>query len=362
MKPIQFGKRISTITGTDFNLITNRAASAIHLALTTFSPRGIILIPSNICLSPIMAGKIANYEIRFVGTREFQPDLMEIVEHLQSDKNINAMLLPELYGYPIADLENFWNYIKERDILVVEDLAQTLGKSRYSHFRGRPTIVTIYSFGPTKIIDSVRCGILSTNNENFFRELESKFSWLENNSREAFVAASENYNTLYKALLSKEETDRDWPNFYIAASKLSPVLYTPRFALEDISSGFINNVAEITQTRNERHRRFLEVLRGNEQIVLPLAQDSIHPIWRTTIRVDHQKRELVVQELRNRGFPVSTWYKAMHVMLREDPQESTDSLEEAVRFQNEVINLFLDIPNFEDYFKVVRNVIKERLS
>jgi dTDP-4-amino-4,6-dideoxygalactose transaminase len=354
--------RIEKMSGTEFNLLTNRAASAIHLALTTFSRTGIILIPSNICLSPIMASKIANYEVRFIGTDKFQIDLMDVVKHLESDTNVNAILLPELYGYPILNLEIFWECIKERNILVLEDLAQSLGKSRMSQFSGKPTVVTIYSFGLTKIIDTIRCGVISTANESFFQDLKARYSSLEKNSQTEFEAASGAYNKLYKELLTKDEVNRDWPEFYTAASKLSTVLYTPRFPKGDIGGGFNFEESTIIQSRNERHARFLELLKGYESIILPPEVELTHPVWRTTIRLDCNVRNSVVDRLRNMGYPVSTWYKAMHRMFQGDDLTTTDSLNEAVRFENEVVNLFLDLPNFDEYFGKVRCVIIESLG
>jgi dTDP-4-amino-4,6-dideoxygalactose transaminase len=357
-----FTGKVAAMSGTQFNLVTNRAASAIHLALTTFAPSGVFLVPSNICLSPIMAGKIANYEVKFVGTDKFQLDLREVIRHLETNRDVNAILLPELYGYPIANIELFWTYIKDRDILIIEDLAQSLGRTRVSRFGGKPTVVTIYSFGPTKIIDSVRCGVLSTNNENLFLELEAKLLSLEKNSLLEYELASRVYNSMYIELLSRDEVDRDWPNFYGAASKLSSVLFTPRFPTEGIPAGFSFDETSITQIRNERHARLVELFKGFEQITLPQEVELMHPVWRTTIRMDQKKRDSVVNKLRYAGSPVSTWYKAMHRMFQDDESFPTNSLEEAVRFENEVVNIFLNVPNFEEYFKSVQSAIRESLS
>lgn len=357
-----FTDKVAEMSGTQFNLVTNRAASAIHLALTTFAPGGVFLVPSNICLSPIMAGKLANYEVKFVGTDNFQPDLRDMIQHLETTRNVNAILLPELYGYQIANLGFFWKYINDRDILVIEDLAQSLGGTRISHFGGKPTVVTIYSFGPTKIIDSIRCGVLSTSNENFFLELKAKSLSLEKNSPLEFEQASRNYNKMYSELLRKDEKDRDWPDFYVAASKLSSVLFTPRFQIREFPDVPSFDQISITQNRNERHARLIELFKGYEQITLPQEVNLLHPVWRTTIRLDHGKRDSVVNKLRAMGYPVSTWYKAMHRMFRTKEPFNTDSLEEAVRFEAEVVNIFLDVPSFDEYFKSIRSAITESLS
>lgn len=52
----------------------------------------------------------------------------------------------------------------------------------------------------------------------------------------------------------------------------------------------------------------------------------------------------------------------MHRMFQGQVENHTQSLVEAVRFENEVINLFLDLPNFDDYFERVKRVIMKRLD
>jgi dTDP-4-amino-4,6-dideoxygalactose transaminase len=354
--------QISKMSNTEFNLVTNRAASAIHLSLSCYARKGIILMPSNICLSPIMAAKIANYDIEFIGTDHFQMDLSEALMKIKTNKNVNAILLPELYGYPIKNLTNFWNAIREREILVIEDLAQTLGKSRLSDFIGKPTVVTIYSFGPTKIIDSIRCGVVSTRDGSFFQELASHEIQLGVNSFEIFQEASLQYNNLYGNLLNQSETERNWPAFYTSASQLSPTLFTPRYPLSDFSANFAFDEARITQIRNSRHARFVDFFSNYQEVMVPSELEIKHPVWRTTIRIAHERREQIVEELRSYYLPVSTWYKAMHRMFQGQVENHTQSLVEAVRFENEVINLFLDLPNFDDYFERVKRVIMKRLD
>ena len=358
----QFKGKMSEILHTDYNLVTNRAATAIYLALNCYAPRGRVLIPSNICLSPIMAAKIANYDVVFIGTSSFQMDLKEVIKHIESDKNVNAVLLPELYGYPIRNLASFWDCIKERDILIIEDLAQSLGKSRISHFSGKPTVVTIYSFGPTKVIETFRCGVLSTNNDSFYKDLEAKFQELGTNSSSLFRKTSQEYDRMYINLRQKAENERNWSQFYTAASLLNPVLFVPRFELEDISDEFEFNWTELIRARNCRHSRLLELFKDYDQVLLPPEVDPIHPVWRTTVRVESPYRDLIVQDLRDKGMPVSTWYKAMHQMLRGNYVEHNDSLNEAVRFEQEVVNLFLDLANFEEYYESIRIGLRERLG
>ena len=104
-----------------------RATTAIYAALKSFSSSGKIIIPSTICLDPIFASYYANYEVVFVGIKGFQLELKKVIQILDDDPEINAILLPFLYGYPIEGLEEFWNQINSREILVIEDLAQTLG-------------------------------------------------------------------------------------------------------------------------------------------------------------------------------------------------------------------------------------------
>lgn len=362
MRKELFQHAIDELTGTTLNLITSRGASAIYVALKCYSKSGQILIPSTICLSPIIASRLAGYRVRFVGIEKFQVNLEEMAKCLRENNEINAILLPELYGYPLEGLDLFWNSIKNLNILVIEDLAQSGGRSRLEGYTGKPTVVTIYSFGPAKIINSIRCGVLSTRNDSFFNEARFIHNQIEKSDSNEFREALEQYNSSYEDFLSIPEVNQNWRDFYMKAADFPSILYIPKLDWLDNGVNVDLSLARETEMRNRRHLEFLTLLSSFSAVNLPSILSTSWPIWRTTIRVPQGERDKIVQNLRSKGFPVSTWYKAMHLVFKDGESENSGPLEEAALFQDEVINLFLDLPNFDTYLESVTQTFGERLA
>jgi dTDP-4-amino-4,6-dideoxygalactose transaminase len=356
-----FNQFTESMTGTNLNLVTNRAASSIYIALKSYANSGRILIPSTLCLSPIIASKLANYEVCFVGIKNFQIDLDEVVEYLEKHRDINAILLPELYGYAIPKLELLWESIKNRNILVIEDLAQSLGKSRFGNLHGKPTLVSVYSFGPSKVLNKFRAGVLSTRNDAFFTEVKNSYSAMETSDRIEYAKSVKKYNSLYAVLLAKKEADRDWKSFYRSAANLGPVLFIPKFDWVNDKIQVNLNLNQEISARNERHRMLVDFLGSFNGLLLPDSLSTSNPVWRTTIRVPEKKRGNLVSDLRRKGMPVSTWYKAMHLIFDDYETTKSKSIDEASVFEREVLNLFLDVSHFNQYFASIKQVFEERI-
>jgi dTDP-4-amino-4,6-dideoxygalactose transaminase len=340
-------------------LLTTRAATAIYLSLKTFSGSGKIVMPSTICLSPIVAAMEAGYEIEFVGVRNFQVDLTTTANLINSDPSINAVLLPELYGYPLQGLKDFWNKVAHRNLLLIEDLAQTLGKSRLNELSGKPTVVSVYSFGKSKVVESIRCGMITTKDNSFFSELESNYNALPFDLPTEYQKHLDTYNLLYAKLLSSPHPNRNWANFYKAAMSIDRTLYTPKIQQTIATEGIDLFPKSLTKERNSRHYWVSDQLTEFDFIKQPENFEPIGPIWRTTILVPAMVRDEIVEKIRSHQQPVSTWYKAMHRLVADVNGDSDDSLKEAEQFEAGVINLFLDVEEFDSYVQLLVSVMRE---
>lgn len=340
-------------------LLTTRAATAIYLSLKTFSGSGKIVIPSTICLSPIVAAMEAGYEIKFVGVKDFQVDLTTTANLINSDPSINAVLLPELYGYPLQGLKEFWNKIAHRNLLLIEDLAQTLGESRLSELSGKPTVVSVYSFGRSKVVESIRCGMIATKDKSFFSELESNYNALPFDLPTEYQKNLDTYNLLYAKLLSSPYQNRNWAKFYKAAMGIDRTLYTPKIQQTIVPEGIELFPKSLTEERNSRHHWVSDQLAEFDFIKQPENIEPMGPVWRTTILVPAMVRDEIVEKIRSHQQPASTWYKAMHRLVGGANGDSDYSLKEAVQFEAGVINLFLDVEEFDSYVQLLVSVMRE---
>ena len=204
-----------------------RATTAIYTALKSYCASGKIIIPSTICLDPIIACHYANYEPVFVGVEGFQLNLKETINILDNDSKINAILLPFLYGYPIVGLDEFWAQIKSREILVIEDLAQTLGPSHFIVSHAKPRVVTIYSCGRSKIIDTQRLGIAHTLDADLYSEMKNLRPKELLISENAYDDLERKYKQTYESFLSSGTFEKNWKSFYHNVWDSDPRLFIP---------------------------------------------------------------------------------------------------------------------------------------
>jgi dTDP-4-amino-4,6-dideoxygalactose transaminase len=358
-----FLTEIENMTEVENPVITSRAASAIYLSLKAFGKKGKIILPSTICLSPIMASKLAGYELIFVGVDGFQMDLASAAKMINADSDIRAILIPELYGYPVRTMEFFWREIQHRDILVIEDLAQSWGRSRLSTLKGRPTLVTIHSFGETKFFSKLRCGVLTTHDSNFKREIDEVNARIKFDELRDFREAIHNYRSAYSDFLNAPEELLLWQDFINKAMAVDPVLYIPKLAIPDVEGTVSLNFADRILKQNSRHFELIKILASVPSIQLPDFEVSEFPIWRSTVRVDPKYRDEIVARLRARSLPVSTWYRAMHKYVPACGENSDQTtLFSAEAFEYEVVNFFIDETTPLSYTESVKQVITELIK
>jgi dTDP-4-amino-4,6-dideoxygalactose transaminase len=355
-----FLEEVRKMTEIENPVITSRAASAIYLSLKALGKKGKVILPSTICLSPIMASKLAGYEIVFVGVHQFQMDLTSAAKMINSDSEIRAILIPQLYGYPIPAMDFFWGEIAHRDILVIEDLAQSWGRSRLSTLEGKPTLVTIHSFGEAKFFSKVRCGVLTTHDASFKREIDEVNAKIKFDDIKKFQQAGQNYRIAYSDFLRSTKELKLWQEFIDQAITVDPVLYIPKLPLPDFDYSISLNLSDRILEQNSRHFELMKLLASMPSMVLPDFETSEFPIWRSTVRVEPKYRDQIVRRLRAHSLPVSTWYRAMHKYTPVGWENSVKpDLSSAEVFENEVINFFIDESTPLSYADSVKLILAE---
>ena len=339
-----------------------RATTAIYTALKSYCASGKIIIPSTICLDPIIACHYANYEPVFVGVEGFQLDLKKTLNILDNDSKINAILLPFLYGYPIVGLDEFWAQIKSREILVIEDLAQTLGPSHFIDSHAKPKVVTIYSCGSSKIIDTQRLGIAHTLDAELYSEmkiLRPKELLISENAHDDL---ERKYKETYESFLNTNTFENNWKSFYRNVWNSDPRLFIP--FLENPRKHPLSLHVTGLQTldldlRKSRHIALAKLFRNLPNAKLPDLTNSTRPIWRTTVRIPNFERNQLHKYMKSRGLPVSKWYKAMHRYVPDFMSQNSRELTSAELFEDEVLNFRIDSHMLEGDFQNYKSAIED---
>ncbi|MFN7181243.1 MAG: DegT/DnrJ/EryC1/StrS family aminotransferase [Planctomycetota bacterium] len=147
-------------------LIVDSGTSALVLVLRILQTENkSVLIPSYICSALlhaclIVGAKPVLYDIEY-------PDLYFNVKKLKENapENLSAVIVPHLFGRAV-NIEEFIKAFGEN--LVIEDCATSFGISRKNIPCGMWSCFSVFSFGPTKYISSIKGGALLVKNVNDF--------------------------------------------------------------------------------------------------------------------------------------------------------------------------------------------------
>lgn len=345
-----------TVEEDDSNLIQhssnllnlNRASTGIYLALKAWSNSGKILMPANICYSPIRVSLEAGYSVVFYNPADLTYDCEEVVRIANSDKSIKALLLPKLYGYLPKNLESLKQLDSHRKWLIIEDMAQTFGNSFISNNQTNITLVTIYSFGESKFINDFKAGMLVCKNHNLFQDI-IKFDKdipILSDELELEIDVKDENNKLQARLSG------DWHTYYKNLVKTD----SRRFILKKQKTPSIKINKNLVESRKQdvfnKSKLFLQKLSGINDIIVPQSDDFVkdNPVWRFTVRLDETRRNRLISVLRAKNLPVSSWYQVVPYYLG---MVDTDCFNESMLFEKQVINFWVNEQINTEYINTV---------
>ncbi|WP_313233173.1 UDP-4-amino-4,6-dideoxy-N-acetyl-beta-L-altrosamine transaminase [Tissierella praeacuta] len=105
-----------------------------------------------------------------IDSNTFNIDVNEITKKIT---NKTKAIIPVDYTGQAVDIDAIKDLVKDKDIIIIEDGAHSLG-TKYKGARvGSLADMTMFSFHPVKTITTGEGGIITTNNEEYYRKLLS---------------------------------------------------------------------------------------------------------------------------------------------------------------------------------------------
>tara|TARA_B100001996_G_scaffold339126_1_gene291947 strand:+ start:312 stop:1436 length:1125 start_codon:yes stop_codon:yes gene_type:complete len=202
----QFEKNFANYCNSKYCIAVGNCVDAIKLSFMAFKILGKmkngdeVLVPANTYIASILGITSANLKPIFV-----EPDPITFNISIDSikksiTKKTKAILAVDLYGYP-ADLFAIKKMAKKKDILLIEDAAQSLGAKINKKMIGSISDATCFSFFPGKNLGALGDGgAVTTNNKKLFNIIRS----LRNYGEDIFVNLKDRkYKNTYKGVNSR---------------------------------------------------------------------------------------------------------------------------------------------------------------
>lgn len=168
----EFEEIIANYVGAKYAVAFSNGTAALHGACYAAS----ISVEDEVITTPITFAASANCVLYMGGTPVFA-DIDEETFNIDVDEiekkitNKTKAIIPVDYTGQAVDIDTIKDLVKERDIVIIEDGAHSLG-TRYKGTRvGSLADMTMFSFHPVKTITTGEGGIITTNNEEYYIKL-----------------------------------------------------------------------------------------------------------------------------------------------------------------------------------------------
>jgi hypothetical protein len=308
------------ITEKNYGLMVGRAAFGLYATLCILgrsSKNRKIGIPALICQSPLAAIRLAGWQPIFCDI-DLATGNVRIAEWIRvMNQGVDAVLCVNLYGN-IVEPDLLATACKEKNIFMIEDIAQSFGGSYLGRGAGSFGDIAIASFGHTKPIDAGHGGIVMTNDLVLLNEIQ-KFT--------------ENFK--YKIIDRVNRSNSFKERYYEArrAIEISPCIdktkflnlinyYEPLVFLkwnENFASKILSKLEMIkTISTVNRNRAFIcnKVLEKTPFLPIIFSEGSIP--WRSVFRlkgVSYLEQAKISNKIRKMDINVSNWYLPVYWML-----------------------------------------------
>jgi dTDP-4-amino-4,6-dideoxygalactose transaminase len=318
-----------------------RAYSIARKALGAERDTTEVILPSISCATPANTALLAGVTPRFadVDPGTGMPTLQSIQERWTP--RTCAVVFIHLFGQT-ADLRPLADWCESKDILLIEDLAQSLG-ARLPNGKAAGSVgdLSVYSFNPTKILE---CGggalvIRSQKLISMLAEFSESDPWpaeVDDGRARALALSYRNLHHSLVGLLRARAVDEVSTAFL----RLQPAfrsLYLRQMKDPAALAGTWGQLPERLQHRRRNAQQYDEVLRdGNWQLLNRWQQSGV--CWRYSLLVSFPELLGEFSEaVRQDGFHVSNLYWPVNDFFRP-----SDRCPNADQFARRIVNLWVD--------------------
>ena len=269
-----FEKKIAKLFNKKDGLMVNSGSSALLLAMEGLNlPKG-----SEIITPALTFGTTVSYIVRnglipvFVDVKEGTYCIDE--DQIQSliNKRTKAIVAPHLLGN-IVNWKKILKTIKRKDILIIEDSADTLGATHHKRSTGYYTDISITSFYGSHIINCAgNGGIVCFNNKKQYLKAKLLRSWGRSSS--LYDENSEKIENRFNIKLDGIQYDKKFV-FSEIGHNLEPSELGAAFGLEQLKKLNLNLKKRINNF--QRLNKFIK--RYNKYFILPKQLQNSKTGW-----------------------------------------------------------------------------------
>jgi dTDP-4-amino-4,6-dideoxygalactose transaminase len=267
------------------------------------------------------------------------------LQSIQERYNENTVAVVFIHSFGnTQDLISLRKWCDEKNIILIEDIAQALGAllpcgnpvGFYGDF-------SIYSFNPTKLIETGGGALLIKNN-TFTKDCHVAFKYflslyLDVSAKEKQTLAL-SYKNLHQGLtaLDRIYAATQIDSFFLSLQKAYEPLYVLNFTQHENFVHEWNNIDIYNLDRIEKAEIYSSILNNNKSIEIISNYQQSKVCWRYSILIDNEDNLIDISDkIRLNGFHVSNLYWPVNFFFN-----SNDICVNAYTFARRIINFWVD--------------------
>ena len=298
-------------------LVTGRGASAIYLLLRHLGENGVLLVPANVCYAALYPALYAGWSLRFCDVDPITGHLTESLVHQALEQGpADALLLPHMYGQPIAQLPQITALCKSKGLWTIEDCASAMGAQAQNYAVGQLGDYAVYSTGYAKTIEVGFGGLLVSKKDPLLwaNELEQQLPLYSPQIQHTETL----FSRLYRVLRNQGEGVLEQA-VYAALPEGARSAFL--FRLREKEKQQVRQAIGDLQTEVERRRNclrdcqaaFEEQGLGRWLRLYPYTEGAVP--WRLVFFTEPELHQPLIDACLEAGLPVSDWYPRVTPMF-----------------------------------------------
>lgn len=320
---------ISNIYNKKYSYFTGNGTTALYLIFKALNKKDKkVVFPNITCMAPVNSAIYAGYEVVFcdVNLDDYTMNL-ESLKRIVDKEDIGIVVPTHIYGH-ICDMKSIYNYCKEKNIIVIEDGAQTTEISDDNDF-------AVTSFGHTKILETaIGGGVI------FYKDNNYKDSF-EHNSKDLNYESNNEDFKLYTRKYYEITKSLSGARYHSSMKELqicSKDIFLRHFKYNEELINVITKKDSIVLDRKKRTEIYIRNLYKNEFIYSQQINVGNYPLWRLSLLVRDIDRNKFVDEVRKNNIDISTWYPCLHKFYSK---QKDDELVNSINVSENIVNFWV---------------------
>lgn len=344
-------------------ILTGSGTTAIYLTLRTLRLKqgDAVLMPGTCCFSPAYAIKYAGLKLDFcdISLKDGCLSVKDLISAIVKNPSIKVVIGVHLYGN-VMDIDSIRSICRKKEIVFIEDVCQAYG----SYYKGSPCgsfgDFAVLSFGHTKILDTGGTGAVLTDKHELAESIRKEMKSISDYNPALMNSLSKKHNKEYYRIerISRRDPEKKVLFETLPERYKNLFIQSINFKVLPTLKSLIKKENTITQHRIKLASLYKELLNNCPKIEIVESEDGAVP-WRFSCLVTDINTVSLCDEIRKKGFDISSWYPNLAKMFISDYRRK---LKNSDNLGKRIINLWLDETKDESYVKKICSELTELIS